>query len=256
MVISRFPAIKFCIPILLSLLFAGNAKAEQLTIAVAANFKSTITLLAERYQELNPKVEFRFSIASTGILYAQIVSGAPYDLFFAADSERPQLLVRDGQALPASLTSYALGKLVVYAPLLDLQRPEDLLSYKGRLAVANPRTAPYGQAAIEFLSTLDEGRNWSLVYGNNIIQTYQYVSSGNVQAGIIAASQLTPLDLKNVLLVPKDSYSPIRQQAVVLKGTNATSAGLFLQFVTSFEGRSLIEAQGYLTEPGKHHGRS
>ncbi len=241
--------------ILLSvLLMLGSSllKADQLHIAVASNFTHAIKSLAKNFEEkTGHKVVLSFG--STGKLYAQIIHGAPYDVFFAADSERPVLLEKNGQALPGSRFTYATGKLVLWSPQQQLVDTEGKILNRQdfrHLAIANPDLAPYGKAARQILQ--HEGL-WPtlqtrLVRGENIGQAYQFVKSGNAELGFVALAQVNypghPAT-GSWWEIPESLYSPIEQQAVLLKDSPAASD--FLQYVKNDASRALIRSYGYGT---------
>ncbi len=226
--------------------FWPAAAASSLTVGVAANFKATLEQLIVAHQASHPGLEIRLSVASTGTLYAQIVSGAPFDLMFAADSERPTQLYQQG--LSDRPYTYALGRLVLVSRIPGVSNLNDLRNFGGKIAIANPVTAPYGAAAEAILRSLDTERQWPLVKGNNIAQAYQFYHSGNVQVGLIAASLLTPAERSRAFPIPDQLHQPIRQQAVVLKGPNTVLAAAFLDFVISPAGKDIILATGYDVE--------
>nr|VFJ75754.1 MAG: molybdate transport system substrate-binding protein [Candidatus Kentron sp. FW] len=243
----------------LSLLLSPPLLAETVHIAVASNFVTTLRLLTTAFGIDSPH-EFKISSASTGKLFAQIKHGAPFDMFLAADAKRPGLLVADGYADPQSLFTYALGRLALWRPVGvgdNLTGPEILDRTTGRLAIANPKTAPYGKAAEETLRALGLWKVWQseLVRGENIAQTYQFVASGGVESGFIALSQI-PRDRASreewkkprgqLWIVPLSLHTPLRQQAVLtVLGTNNREAGEFMEFLKSPEARKIMKTQGY-----------
>ena len=175
------------------LLPAASAAGDRLTIAVASNFAQVALELAEAFAR-DTGAAVRVSTGSTGKLYGQIVNGAPFDVFLAADAVRPALLENAGEGLAGTRRTYAIGSLVFWsrAPELADQCTDALANLDGRLAIANPVTAPYGRAAKEYL--MAEGR-WealepSLVFGESAAQTLQFVATGNAQAGLVAASHV------------------------------------------------------------------
>ena len=188
---------------------------------------------------------------STGKHYAQIINGAPFDAFFAADIERPQRLEIEGFAVEASRFTYAIGKLVLWSPRPDYVDAQGGVLENGNfrhLAIANPRLAPYGLAAREVL----QGRgvwdqiNSRLVRGENIAQTFQFVDSGNAELGFVAMAQLSQPGLPfsgSAWQVPQTLYQPIEQQAVLLNDNVATQdlAG----FMKSPQGKKIIIEHGY-----------
>jgi len=226
-------------------------RAETLTVAVASNFAAPMQQLVKLWRQHHPDVPVRIASASTGKLYAQIMHGAPFDLFFAADAQRPQRLYEAGRAeRPAT---YALGELVLWQregeqPPLQRLRQGDFR----RLALANPKTAPYGRAAQQVLQKLGlwaqvRGR---LVRGENVGQAFQFVRTGNAQLGFAARSQLIQAHLDDDThrwLVERTLYDPIVQQAAVIRQRpHLADARRFLDFVLhDSAARALIAQAGY-----------
>ena len=224
--------------------------AGEIRIAVASNFANTIKHIATRFEN-NTGHRVKISIGSTGKHYAQIKNGAPFDIFFAADTRRPELLDQQGLAIAGSRFTYAQGKLILWSP------QQYLVDNEGRvlestdfnyLAVANPKLAPYGKAAQQVLQKrgLWKSLTKRMVRGENIGQTFQFVKSGNAQLGFVAASQLKKngtMHEGSVWEVPQKYYSAINQQAVLLKDN--LIARTFLTFMRSDEVLSLIRESGY-----------
>jgi len=229
-------------------LFSG-----QVLVAAASNFAPTIRQLAQRYQQ---KTGHRviLSFGSTGKLFAQISHGAPFDLFLAADKDRPLKLDQQRKIVPAGRFTYAIGKLVLWSPSSDFVDNQGRIlakdSYR-HLAIANPELAPYGKAAKEVLqhAKLWQSVQSRLVRGENIGQAFHFVKSGNAELGFIAYSQiLTPA--KTVAGswwdIPQTLYSAIEQQAVILQDNEA--ARDFADFIQSPEAKAMIRDHGYRTE--------
>jgi molybdate transport system substrate-binding protein len=238
----------------LLLLCTGATLADTATLAVASNFTPTLRQLAQLFEQ-NSGHELRISSASTGKLYAQITHGAPFDLFLAADTERPVRLERSGLTLPGSRLTYALGRLALWAPRIDGEPdPAHLLrSYQfEHLSLANPKTAPYGMAAQQTLQYMGlwEDLKPRLVRGENVGQAYQFVDSGAAQLGFVALSQLASQTVPGYIWqVPSGFHQPIRQQAVLLKQADGnTAARDFWTFLQSPPARRLIQEQGYGVE--------
>jgi molybdate transport system substrate-binding protein len=226
--------------------------ADEIRVAVASNFAPTLEKLAARFETTTAHTLTLIS-GSSGKHYAQITNGAPFDVFFSADSERPIKLEQENNAIAGSRFTYALGKLVLWSPNPDLidASGEALNQNRFRhLAIANPKLAPYGLAAQQTLQQLGrwEALAPRLVRGENIEQCLQFVTSGNAELGFVAWSQIVANDeLKtgSYWQVPTHLYSPIAQQAVLLKDTPA--AREFLNFVRSAEARKMIQTSGYDT---------
>ncbi|TNF55479.1 MAG: molybdate ABC transporter substrate-binding protein [Gammaproteobacteria bacterium] len=233
-----------CLMIGLAPAWAGEAR-----IAVASNFATAMPYLAERFRQQTGH-ELIVSTASTGKLYAQIIHGAPFDVYLAADDKYPRRLEREGRAVPGSGFTYAIGRLALWSPrtgYVDAQG--EVLKQGGfrRLAVANPRLAPYGEAAREALVKLGlwTGLQPKMVFGENIAQTYQFVASGNAELGFVAYSQIK-WGTGSHWLVPASLHSPLRQDAVLLRrGQDNPAARAFLAFLRSPAATAIIESQGY-----------
>lgn len=236
------------------LLPLSNAHARNLTLAVAANFTDTTASLVETF-EASTGHQVTASFGSTGKLYAQIRNGAPFDVFMAADAQRPQLLESDGMAVPGSRFTYARGKLVLWSPeTAAFISPIAYLNEQpfSRLAIANPKTAPYGLAAQQVLEHLEL---WSplqpkLVRGDSITQTFQFIASGNAQAGLVALAQVKAWPDQDGTLwrIPQSYYAPINQQAILLKrGADNTAARDWLAFLQSPDAVAIIQGYGYDT---------
>jgi len=231
-------------------LFTFSAQADSARIAVASNFAPTIKKLASAYQT-NSGHQIQLAFGSTGKHYAQIHHGAPFDAFFAADVRRAQLLEDEGKAIPGSRFTYAIGQLALWSSNPDMIRDDSILDSNAfrHLALANPKLAPYGLAAREFMQATGRAEKLKprLIFGENISQTYQFVASGNAKLGFIAWSQLKRPGHKirgSWWLIPKNSYTPITQQALLLN--NNPAARGFLNFVQSPQGRAIIQSFGYL----------
>jgi molybdate transport system substrate-binding protein len=246
--------IRFCAG-LIALLFAACATAEEIHIAVAANFLGTLEQLAPRFRQVSGHT-LKISSGASGQFYAQIKNGAPFDVFLSADNERPKQLADEGLAIPTSRFTYAIGKLVLWSPKNAVVDDRGAVLIAGQyrfVAVANPRTAPYGAAAQAVLRKLGLWEKLNadkrVVVGENIGQTFQFVATGNAELGFVALSQV----LKDGKLTgsswqpPESMYPRIEQDAVVLKSTSKLSAAnAFLAWLrTDATARSIIEAAGY-----------
>ncbi|MFQ5642438.1 MAG: molybdate ABC transporter substrate-binding protein [Thiogranum sp.] len=231
---------------------AGPSAAEEVRLAVASNFSVAITALAKHFEE-DTGNRITLIFGSTGKHYAQIINGAPFDAFLAADMERPERLEQEGAALPGSRFTYAVGKLVLWSPKAGYVDTDGAVLERGafrHLAIANPKLAPYGRAAREVLQARGV---WGAlgprtVRGENIGQAFQFVRSGNAELGFVARSQVSwpghPVT-GSWWEIPQDLYTPIRQQAVLLKENAVARA--FLSFMKTDSSRALIRAFGYDT---------
>lgn len=223
-------------------------KAEQLRIAVAANFYSTLSLIKKEFEKAYPD-KLVIIKGSTGKLYAQIKHGAPYDIFMAADVKRPKLLEQQGLSEKSSRYTYANGLLVLWSAKYKDNALDILKSGQfKKFAMANPKTAPYGYAAKEVITKLNliaVTKN-KTVYGENIAQTFQFIQSGSAELGFVALSYVKPITNK-YWQVPVELYSPLQQQMVVLKRTkNKPLANKFAAFLKTENVINIIKQQGYV----------
>ncbi|KAA0970872.1 molybdate ABC transporter substrate-binding protein [Aureimonas fodinaquatilis] len=241
---------KHLIPTFLaSALIASAAQAETVNVAVAANFTDAANEIAQAFAAATDH-EAQLSFGATGQFYTQITQGAPFQVFLAADDERPSLAVTEGYGVDGSVFTYAVGQLVLYSAQPDrITGPETL--EKGefqKIAIANPETAPYGVAAVETMKALNvyDALSGKLVQGQNIGQTYQFVETGNAELGFVALGQVSQTDAGSRWVVPQDLYQPIKQDAVLLKsGESNPAAVAFLEFLKGDEATTIIEKYGY-----------
>jgi len=240
----------FCRYLLPLFLFA-SVSAEPISVAVASNFTVPMTELAVRFEESTGH-QVRISAASTGMLYAQIVNGAPFTVLLAADTERPERLEQSGAGISGTRFTYAVGGLVLWSvddALSDADCRDQLDNLESlRLAIANPQTSPYGVAAMQFLMRADlwNDAQDNLVFGGNIAQTLQFVSSKNANLGLIAASQAMDQRLPAATCqwaVPPSMHDPIEQQAILIK--EGAGGRAFLEFLRSTDAREIIRVHGY-----------
>ena len=228
-----------------AILFSTNIQATPLRVAVAANFKSTLVSLVAAY----PKDDLEIDIiaGSTGTLYSQIRRGAPFDLFLAADSLHPQLLEQENLSASGSRFTYAIGQLVFWVPKnAQTVDQSTLQTFQAAIAIANPKLAPYGQAAMTVLEKL-KPEHRAFVYCNNVNQVFQFVDSGNVNAGFVSLAQVQHFaSASNWWLVPPSNYPALIQQAIILASSHPAAED-FAKFLQSKVGRQIIESAGYLT---------
>ena len=233
--------------VLLAASLTGAARADSVSVAVAANFTKVAEDLAPLFTAETGH-EVRYSFGATGQLYTQISQGAPFEVFLAADDERPSKAVSDGLAVDGTVFTYAVGALALYSTSLDLSDGKAVLEDGGydKLAIADPATAPYGRAAMEALDALGltAAVTPRLVTGQNISQTLQFVETGNAELGFVAASQV--VGKSSVWIVPAELHEPIRQDAVLLKlGEANPAARAYLAFLRSERALAVITAAGY-----------
>lgn len=242
----------WCLAAMLSLT-GGAAWSATAVIAVSSNFAETARALAVRYESVSGD-QLRISSGSTGVLYAQISNGAPFDVFLAANDVEPARLAAEGYGAAAPFT-YALGKLVVWSA--DAQRIRGdctALLRRGdyrRLAIANPQLAPYGAAALAALDRLGlrERLAERLVTGTNIAQAFQFAATGNAELGFVARAQVLALPADKAgsyCDVDANLYPPIRQQALLLKrGAGNAAADGFVRYLQGKEAAEQIRRAGY-----------
>ena len=237
------------------LLLVTQALANEIRIAVASNFYSTMQEIIVQFELENTDTSRANKIVlipgSSGKHFAQIINGAPFDLFFSADKIRPTLLEEQGAIREQSRFTYALGRLALWSPrspFIDLEG-EVLFDEDFRfIAIANPKIAPYGIASKEVLMSMKlwQDLNKKIVRGENIAQTFQFISSGNAELGFISYSQILDSNFNlsgSFWLVPQSLYNPIEQQAVLLR--DSTLARDFIAFIKSEKALNLIKKNGY-----------
>ena len=234
------------------------AAADPLTLAVASNFSIPARELAATFQ-IQTGFEVRMAAGSTGKLHAQIVNGAPFDVYLAADAERPRLLEESGHGVAGSRFTYAIGSLVLWSrdPVFAGTNCRTALDNLGdrKLAIANPQTAPYGAAARMFLQSarLWEPLHAQLVFGENVAQTLQFAATGNASFALIASSHALVDGLPEptcLWSVPDTLHVPLEQQAILLQRAEADTAALeFLRFLRSDAARAIIARSGYTVTP-------
>lgn len=233
--------------------------AGEVTLGVAANFTDTTRDLIKRF-EADTGHRVLASFGSTGKLYAQIRNGAPFDVFMAADARRPQLIEQAGAGVAGSRFTYARGKLALWSPAAGaFSNGENYLENQpfARLAMANPKTAPYGLAARQVLAHLGlwQPLQPKLVRGDSIAQAFQFVVSGNAQAGFVARSQviaweadLAPSERGSLWEIPQRLYQPIDQQVILLeRGAGNDAARSWMAFLQSETAMAIIRDYGYHT---------
>lgn len=230
-----------------------HARAGAVQVAVAANFTAPMKQIAADFEkDTGHRVQLAFG--GTGKFYAQILNAAPFEILLSADDETPARLAREGLAITASQFTYAQGRLVLWSAqpgVVDAQG--DVLKRGGfaHLALANPRLAPYGQAAVETLKALGvhDALAPKFVTGENIGQAFQFVQSGNAPLGFVALSQVMQdgkIAAGSAWVVPAKLYQPIRQDAVILeRGRNNPAAQALMTYLKGDKARKLIQSYGY-----------
>jgi molybdate transport system substrate-binding protein len=238
------------------LMLSPSSYAEEVHAAVASNFTAPMKDIAKQYEEESGN-KVILSFGSSGKFFAQIQHGAPFDVFLSADQNKPDALEKAGAIIPNSRFTYAIGALALWSSKADFIDNNAARLKNGdfnKLALANPKLAPYGVAAMEVLKGLGltEKTRSKWVMGENISQTYQFVSTGNTDLGFVALSQIMSkghIKSGSSWIIPSDRYSPIRQDAVLLKkaDNNAAAKGL-IDYLRSDKARNIIHSYGYKTE--------
>ncbi|MFH1346597.1 MAG: molybdate ABC transporter substrate-binding protein [Pseudomonadota bacterium] len=233
-------------------LTSTSVPAAQTNVAVAANFTEVAKQIAAAFRAKTGH-EAVLSFGSSGQFYTQITQGAPFQVFLSADDARPRKLIDDGLAVPDSRFTYAIGKLVLWSKTPHLVKGEETLRLASiaKLAIINPVAAPYGAAAVETMKSLKiyDTLKPRIVEGATVTQAYQFVETGNAELGFVALSQLTGPETGSRWLVPQELYSPIRQDAVLLKTGVANEAATgFVAFLRGPEARVIIEKYGYVLD--------
>ena len=225
-----------------------NAAAATIRVAVASNFLLPMKALSADFEKQTGN-HVSISVGSTGKLYAQITHGAPYDIFFAANSREPQRLEKAGFAVAGSRATYAVGQIALWGA--NTTDPKQTLASGKfrRLAIANPRIAPYGVAAQQTLQSLklEKQLKQKIIQAENISQAYQFAVTGNTELGFVAYSQLVARgDEKHAWLVPAALHDPIEQQYVLLTRAGKNSiAHAFIEYLNKPEAKRMITDFGY-----------
>jgi molybdate transport system substrate-binding protein len=245
--------IKSILIAVVSTLYVIPAMAAEVHVAVAANFTAPMKQIAAEFEkETGHKVVLSFG--ASGKFYAQIKNGAPFQILLSADDEKPIQLVKDGLAVYDSRFTYAIGTLVLWSAkpgFVDAKGEVLGRGHFNKIAIANPKLAPYGAAAIELLTKkgLLAAMTPKFVQGENISQTFQFVSTGNAELGFIALSQVMK-DGKvtggSAWIVPGALHSPIRQDAILLSvGKDNVAAKELMNFLKTEKVRRTIRSYGY-----------
>lgn len=231
----------------------GQAQAAEVSVAVASNFTAPAQKIATAFEQ-NTGHKAVLAFGATGKFYAQIKNGAPFQVLLAADIEAPARLDKEGLTQAGSRFTYAIGRLVLWSPqptLVD-DKGEVLRSANfAHLAIANPKLAPYGLAAVETLDKLGllAALQPRLVQGENIGQAYQFVATGNAALGFVALSQVMSegrITQGSAWVIPAQWHTPIRQDAVVLAAAKDNPAALaWVTFLKSDKARAIIRSFGY-----------
>ncbi len=238
---------------LATLLFSSLAPADEIPVAVAANFTAPMKAITAAFEKASGH-SIVAAYGSTGQLYAQIKNGAPFELFLAADAQTPAKLVAEGAAVAETLFTYAKGKLVLWSAQPNVVDDQGKVLNHGsfdHIALANPKLAPYGAAAVETMQSLDLYTTLApkCVTAENIGQSFQFVKSGNALLGFMALSQVMKegqISEGSYWIVPPHHYTPIQQDAVLLaKGRDRPAAAAFMAYLKGDQARAVILSYGY-----------
>lgn len=241
------------IALLLIALTSFSIEAAEIKVAVASNFVQPLKVIAEEFEK---ETGHKLSITpgATGKFYSQISNGAPFEILLAADDETPAKLEKEGKAVVGSHFTYAIGRLVLWSPKAGFVDDGGAVLKAGNfqyLAIANPKVAPYGMAAVETLQKLGllTKLEPKIVQGENIAQTQQFVFTENAQLGFLALSQVTEngkLKSGSAWIIPENLHAPLRQDAVLLNaGKNSAAAIALLEYMKSDKAKKIISSYGY-----------
>ncbi|WP_027147631.1 molybdate ABC transporter substrate-binding protein [Methylobacter tundripaludum] len=240
--------------LLLGLLLTTSISSAATTlVAIAANFTKPMTEIAEAFEKSTGH-KANLSFGSSGKFVSQFENGGPFEVFLSADDKGPKKLEQSGLAVPNTRFTYALGKLVLWSATPGLVDDQGQVLSKGgfkHIALADPKLAPYGAAAVEVMKSrgLFDKLQPLFVQGENIAQTHQFVSTGNAELGFVAFSQV--IDNGKIAggsgwIIPSDLYKPIRQDAILMKtGAGNPAATALVQFLKSPEALAIIRKYGY-----------
>lgn len=244
-----------CLTTLLALTLAGwgLARAETVQVAVASNFAAPMQKIVAAFEK-DTGHKTALSLGATGKFYAQVRNGAPFAVLLAADDETPARMQKEGLAVTGTAFTYAIGQLVLWSAdssVVDAQGAVLNAPLNGKLALADPKLAPYGAAALQVLQQrgLADKLRPHFVMGENIAQTFQFVKTGNASLGFVALSQVMQdgkISTGSAWLVPAALHEPIRQDAVLLRqGADNPAAKALLQYLRTDAARAVIRAYGY-----------
>ncbi len=247
---TRFPRL---LAMLLACAVASTALAAEVQVAVAANFTAPMKLIAADFEK-DTGHKAVLSFGATGKFHAQIKSGAPFEVLLSADDETPMKLEKEGDTVAGTRFTYATGKLALWSATPGLVDDRGEVLKKGsfrNIAIAAPKVAPYGAAAVEVMTKLGVFTTLEpkLVQGESIGQAFSFVSTGNAELGFVALSQVYEggkLRSGSAWIVPASLHSPIRQDAVQLtRGKDNAAAAALLSYLKTDKARAVIRSFGY-----------
>ncbi|MEG2391385.1 MAG: molybdate ABC transporter substrate-binding protein [Pseudomonas sp.] len=248
---SRFAPV--CLTSLLAVFAIGAAQADEVQVAVAANFTAPIQAIAADFEK-DTGHKLVAAYGATGQFYTQIKNGAPFEVFLSADDTTPEKLEREGDTVKGSRFTYAVGTLALWSAkdgYVDTKGEVLKKNEYQHLSIANPKTAPYGLAATQVLEKLKltEATKTKIVEGQNITQAYQFVSTGNAELGFVALSQIYKegkVTSGSAWIVPASLHDPIRQDAVILsKGKDNAAAKALVEYLKGPKAAAVIKSYGY-----------
>jgi molybdate transport system substrate-binding protein len=237
-------------------LISGFANADEVQVAVAANFTAPMRAIAADFEK-DTGHKALLAFGSTGQFYSQIKNGAPFQILLSADDETPAKLDKEGMTVPGSQFTYAIGSLVLWSAKPYFVDRKGTVLKKGNfehIAIANPKLAPYGAAAMETLTKMGliDKLQAKFVQGENIAQTYQFAASGNAELGFVALSQVMKngkIGAGSGWIVPATMHAPIRQDAVILaNGKDNAAAEALMKYLKSAKALAVIKSYGYEVE--------
>jgi len=244
---------RFALTALFSLLTLNSAWADEVQVAVAANFTAPIQAMAQDFEKETGHTLVA-SFGATGQFYAQIKNGAPFEVFLSADDSTPEKLEKEEDTVKGSRFTYAIGTLALWSPKAGYVDDKGEVLKKNQyqhLSIANPKAAPYGLAATQVLDKLKltEATRAKIVEGQNITQAYQFVSTGNAELGFVALSQIYKdgkVSNGSAWIVPSTLHDPIKQDAVILaKGKDSAAAKALVDYLKGPKAAAVIKSFGY-----------
>ncbi|WP_236176155.1 molybdate ABC transporter substrate-binding protein [Pseudomonas qingdaonensis] len=249
----RMRAPRFALTAVFGMLTLNSAWADEVQVAVAANFTAPIQAIAKDFEK-DTGHKLVASFGATGQFYAQIKNGAPFEVFLSADDTTPEKLENEGETVKGSRFTYAIGTLALWSPKAGYVDDKGEVLKKNdykHLSIANPKAAPYGLAATQVLAKLNltEATKGKLVEGQNITQAFQFVSTGNAELGFVALSQIYKdgkVSNGSAWIVPADLHDPIKQDAVILnKGKDNAAAKALVDYLKGPKAAEVIKSFGY-----------
>lgn len=249
----RMRAPRFALTAVFGMLTLNSAWADEVQVAVAANFTAPIQAIAKDFEK-DTGHKLVASFGATGQFYAQIKNGAPFEVFLSADDTTPEKLENEGETVKGSRFTYAIGTLALWSPKAGYVDDKGEVLKKNdykHLSIANPKAAPYGLAATQVLAKLNltEATKGKLVEGQNITQAFQFVSTGNAELGFVALSQIYKdgkVSNGSAWIVPANLHDPIKQDAVILnKGKDNAAAQALVDYLKGPKAAEVIKSYGY-----------